>query len=234
MGVIQPVKHVDYTLNILDIENEIERACVDKLYMDSAKDLKTAPESNFVYVLGYVADKLFKDTDIFKSEPNINNAFNTDKLMPLLDIYLDLCIRFNKTPSLWSFCRFVPVDYASIKEKYIDNNIYNNINNNIQSSNSNYSDLLNAPSTSWGLIHKKILIARNDTLRAKLSDGKQNPVGIIALMNNEYNFNGDKPESEQDRKCLSVNDLRSLLSVTSGQHRIQDYSKSAQKNVEMQ
>lgn len=237
-------KHVEYNITLLDIMNEIETACVDGLFMDSAKDLRTAPESNFNYCLRYVGKRFFKDTDYFRGDDinniNINNAFNTNKISNMLDIYYELCERFAKIPSLLGFCLLVGVDYVYITERYIKNNIVmgndnnNNINNNIYNNSFNNSGLCNAPSPSWVEINKNIVTHREQALRSKLSDGKQNPVGIIALMNNEYNFNGDKPQSEQDRKCLSVNDLKSLLSVTSGQHRIQDYSKSAQNTAQTQ
>lgn len=237
-------KHVEYNITLLDIMNEIETACVDGLFMDSAKDLRTAPESNFNYCLRKVGAKFFKDTDYFRGDDinniNINNAFNTNKISNMLDIYYELCERFAKIPSLLGFCLLVGVDYVYITERYIKNNIVmgndninnNIINNNIYNSADNSSSLYGAPSPSWTEIHKNIVTHREQALRSKLSDGKQNPVGIIALMNNEYNFNGDKPESAQDRKCLSVNDLKSLLSVTSGQHRINDYVQNKQRIAE--
>ncbi len=234
-------KHVEYNITLLDIMNEIETACVDGLFMDSAKDLRTAPESNFNYCLRYVGKRFFKDTDYFRGDDinniNINNAFNTNKISNMLEIYYELCERFAKIPSLLGFCLLVGVDYVYITERYIKNNIImgnDNINNNniYNNNGDNNNSLYGAPSTSWTEIYKNIVTHREQALRSKLSDGKQNPVGIIALMNNEYNFNGDKPESEQDRKCLSVNDLKSLLSVTNGQHRINDYVQNKQRIAE--
>lgn len=240
-----PIKHVDYVITKQDVINEIEQLCLNDLYMDSVKELKTAPESQFIYCMRVIGRKFFTGTDYFKDAVNINNFSNPRNMIDIYNIYIDLCNMFAKVPSFLGFCSLVGADYCYIYDKYIKGN-YNNINNiynnNSNSSNNNgndnnsidnnINDFGKQSSPFWSQYYRKIDEERNRALRSKLSDGKQNPVGIIALMNNEYNFNGDKPESEQDRKCLSVNDLKQLLSVTSGQHNQNHIGYNTQKKDE--
>ena len=69
----------------------------------------------------------------------------------------------------------------------------------------------NKLSTSCSVIYKKLVQGREESLSNKLADGKQNPVGVIAILNRQFGW--ASPYTSDARKqqgALSASELPKL------------------------
>ena len=61
-------------------------------------------------------------------------------------------------------------------------------------------------------IYKKLNQEREESLSNKLADGKQNPVGVIAILNRQYGWASPyTSDSNKQRKSISAEEIRQLL-----------------------
>ena len=61
-------------------------------------------------------------------------------------------------------------------------------------------------------IYKKLSQEREESLSNKLADGKQNPVGVIAILNRQYGWASPyTSDSNKQRKSISAEEIRQLL-----------------------
>ena len=61
-------------------------------------------------------------------------------------------------------------------------------------------------------IYKKLNQEREESLSNKLADGKQNPVGVIAILNRQYGWASPyTSDSNRQRKSISAEEIRQLL-----------------------
>lgn len=160
-------------------ENDIELYLQEFADRDLIEDFKAVPQSVWNAALRYVQRHVFANKDQLKSKSNINiynnnipsnfNAYNYEIVNSICDIYIDLCFRYNKEISILGFSNLTGIDNETI-------NIWGNENN------SNRLSTL-----SFG-IYKKLCQYREESLSNKLADGKQNPVGVIAMLNRHYGW----------------------------------------------
>lgn len=59
-------------------------------------------------------------------------------------------------------------------------------------------------------IYKKLNQEREESLSSKLADGKQNPVGILAILNKHYQWNLPGVSRESTRQSLTAQELPKL------------------------
>ena len=120
------------------------------------------------------------------------NAYNVDLVNKVCDIYIYLCQMYDKEISLIGFYNLTGVEI---------NNLYNWKNN-------KYSD--NVSKTGM-LIYEKLIKNREESLSNKLSTGKHNPVGILAILNRHYQWNLPGVSKEKAApQLISTDDLKKL------------------------
>ena len=69
----------------------------------------------------------------------------------------------------------------------------------------------NKLSTSASKIYKKLSAMREESLSNKLADGKQNPVGVIAILNRNYGWASPyTADANKSRRALADNELPKL------------------------
>lgn len=183
------------TPNTIEVfENDIELYLQQFAERDFIDDFKTVPQSVWNAALRYVQKHVFADKSVIKSKVNIYNnsipsncnSYDYELVNNICDIYIDLCFRYNKEISILGFSNLTGIDNETINIWGNDNskyNIYNNINNN---GINNYNS--NKLSTSSFGIYKKLCNMREESLSNKLVDGKQNPVGTIAVLNRQFGW----------------------------------------------
>lgn len=170
------------TPNIIEVfENDIELYLQEFAERDLIDDYKSVPQSVWNAALRYVQKHVFANKEQLKSKSNINiynnnipsnfNAYNYEIVNSICDIYIDLCFRYNKEISILGFSNLTGIDNEVI-HSWNDNNNYGS------------SKL----STSSCNIYKKLSQYREESLSNKLADGKQNPVGVIAMLNRHYGW----------------------------------------------
>ena len=152
-------------------------------------DMKKESQSVWNGALRYIRRHVFNNKDVLK-EPNniynINNSiasnynmYNYELVNNICDIYIDLCFINDKEVSILGFSNLTGIDNETI-------NVWGN-------NDSKLSTL------SFG-IYKKLSQFREESLSNKLVTGKQNPVGILGVLNRHYQWNMPGVSREQANK----------------------------------
>lgn len=191
------------TPNTIDVfENDIDVYLQEFADRDGIEDFKQVGQSIWNAALRYVYSHVFKpNPGILKSHVNINipgnkipsncNAYNYELLNDICDYYIyNMCMRYNKEVSIIGFSTLVGID---------DTNIYNWGNEN------------NKLSTTAFNIYKKLSHMREESLSNKLADGKQNPVGVIAMLNRHYGWASPyTADANRQKQALGNSELPKL------------------------
>lgn len=187
----------DYGVEIFDTEIE---ACLN-MFCDQyqIKDMIKEPQSIWNAALMYIKKMVFPDVKKLKSSNLISNgskfqtncnAYNYDLVDHICDIYIYLCMVNDKEVSINGFSYLTGINRDTIKEWGHNNK--------------KLSDMA-------FLIYKKLVDTRLESLSGKLATGKQNPVGVIAILNHFYGWNSPYvPDAEGRRPALSASELPRL------------------------
>lgn len=183
-------------------ENDIDLYLQEFAERDGIEDYKQVGQSVWNAALRYIYSHVFKPNPaILKSHVNINiqgnsipstcNAYNYDLLNDICDYYIyNMCMRYSKEVSIIGFSTLVGID---------DTNIYN------------WGNESNKLSTSAFYIYKKLSQMREESLSNKLADGKQNPVGVIAILNRQYGWASPyTADSNRQKRTLTDSELPKL------------------------
>lgn len=156
-----------------DISLYLSMFCEDK----GIEDIKSESQSVWNGALRYIRKHVFRCSDILKSKDNINiynnnipsnfNAYNYEVVNSVCDIYIDLCFVNDKEVSIIGFSNLTGIDAETIR-------LWGN------------EDRLS--STSFA-VYKKLFDFREESLSNKLVTGRQNPVGVLGVLNRHYAWN---------------------------------------------
>ena len=144
---------------------------------------------------------VFRDTDILKAKDNINNINNNilsnynrydyDKVLKVLDIYIfDMCMRYDKEVSIIGFSTMTGIPETIIYDWGRDERKL---------------------SSTGSLIYQKLRDFREESLSNKLVTGRQNPVGVLGVLNRHYQWNMPGVSREtNNKKTLTASELPQL------------------------
>lgn len=167
------------------------------------EDLKAESQSVWNAALMYVKRHVFSTSDILKSSNNIinnnsimdsnYNQYNYDLVDSVCDYYIYLCMRYDKEVSAIGFSLLTGIGRYTI---------------------ATWRDGRNKLSTKSLDIAKKIYDYREESLSNKLVTGKQNPVGVLGVLNRHYAWNlpGVSKERTSER-ALTAAELPKLGEV---------------------
>lgn len=172
------MERVENTENKIEIfENDIDLYLHQFQEEQGIEDLRTVPQSVWNACLMYIQKRVFSNRDLLKQSNNIYNPdsimdsnynmYNYDIVNNILDYYIYICNLYNKEVSIIGFSKLTGIDDETI-------NLWGN-------------DSSKLSSKSFG-IYKKICQMREESLSNKLVDGKQNPVGTIAVLNRQFGW----------------------------------------------
>lgn len=202
---MEKVKGTDATIDIF--ENDIELYLQDFADRDGIEDYKQVGQSIWNSALRHVYTNVFKPNKyMLKSHNNVNipgnnipsncNAYNYELLNDIVDYYIyNMCMRYNKEVSILGFSTLTGIDQEVIHSWNIDNNYGSG----------------NKLSSLGYKIYKKLSSMREESLSNKLADGKQNPVGVIAMLNRHYGWASPyTSDSNKNRQSLPTAELPKL------------------------
>ena len=163
-------------------------------------DLRTVPQSVWNAALMYIQRHVFNDKSKLKQGSNIYtgntimetncNSYNYDVLDDIVNYYIYICNTNNKEISLMGFSKLTGIDIDTIS-------LWGNDSNRLSSK-------------SLG-IYKKLMQEREESLSNKLADGKQNPVGVIAMLNRHYGWASPyTSDSNRQKQSLTAAELPQL------------------------
>ncbi len=200
---MQRVEGTETTIEVF--ENDIDMYL--NLFKDEQgiEDFKTVPQSVWNGALIFVNRHVFKpnpqalkskdnyNTGIYNNNINITtnyNMYNYDLVDKVLDYYIYLCLVYNKEISIIGFSNLTGIDTDTINTWGYDSNKL---------------------STSCSVIPKKLSQMREESLSNKLADGKQNPVGVIAMLNRHYGWASPyTADANRSKQALTANQLPRL------------------------
>lgn len=171
-------------------ENRIEEAVFD--YFSRFADTKTAnnpaalaefirkqSQNRWGACMLRVRKRIFPDSSIFGMEPyypapygglNSCGAYNPELLYGVYDIYISLCIEYDKAPTPFNFARLTGIDIQTLREWH----------------NETRGDEL---SRSRKEFSKMLFENHEQSLSDFLTDGKRNPVALLGVLNHSYGWN---------------------------------------------
>ena len=194
-------------------ENDIQLYLSMFCEENNIEDMKKESQSVWNGALRYIRRHVFGNKDLLKETNNIYNInnsivsnynmYNYELVNNICDIYIDLCFINDKEVSILGFSNLTGIDNETI-------NVWGNNDNKLST-------------LSFG-IYKKLLQFREESLSNKLVTGKQNPVGILGVLNRHYQWNMPGVSREQaTKKSISAEEIRQKLSENNTQF-IQDNS----------
>lgn len=186
-------------------ENDIQLYLEQFKEEQNIEDYKTVPQSVWNGALRYVYNHVFKpNPDILKNHDNYNinnniipsncNMYNYDLLLEIADYYIySMCMVNNKEVSILGFITLTGIDESIVYD---------------------WGNNSNKLSTTATKIYKKLSQMREESLSNKLADGKQNPVGVIAMLNRHYGWASPyTADSNRQKQTLSASELPKLGNV---------------------
>ena len=140
---------------------------------------------------GYVNNNYTADNNIYKLNSSNCNAYDIDKLNGICDYYIYICMMYDKEVSIIGFSNLTGVSDTVIYEWGADES--------------------RKLSTAGSVIYKKLRDYREESLSNKLVTGKQNPVGVLGVLNRHYAWNMPGVRQEQNKQhVLAMDELPQL------------------------
>lgn len=197
---MEKVKAVEPSIEVF--ENDIDLYLQEFADRDGIEDFCQVPQSIWNSALRYVYNHVFKpNPNVLKSHVNINipgndipsncNAYNYELVNEVCDYYIyNMCMRYNKEVSILGFITLTGIDESTVYD-------WGNSNNKL--------------SSSGFKIYKKLSQMREESLSNKLADGKQNPVGVIAMLNRHYGWASPyTADANRHKQSLTAQELPKL------------------------
>ena len=198
-------KVIDQEQTIEVFENDIAMYLSMFCESNGIDNIKAESQSVWNGALRFIRKNVFANRDVLKSRDNINiynnnipsnfNAYNYDIVNSICDIYIDLCFVYDKEVSIIGFSNLTGIDTELI---------YNWGNEKTKLSSMSFN------------VYKKLNEFREESLSNKLVTGRQNPVGVLGVLNRHYQWNmpGVSRESA-NKQALTAAELPQLNCIES-------------------
>ena len=198
-GTVERVEHTENTIEVF--ENDIDLYLHQFQDEQEIEDLRIVPQSVWNACLMYIQRHVFNNKTILKA-PNIYNSngimdsnynmYNYELLYNILEYYIYLCNMYNKEISSMGYSKLIGISNEIISMWGNDNN-------------------KNKLSSKGFEIYKKLNQEREESLSNKLADGKQNPVGVIAMLNRHYGWSSPyTSDANRNKASLTAAELPKL------------------------
>ena len=200
---MEKVQDQEQTIEVF--ENDIQLYLSMFCEENGIEDMKKESQAVWNSCLRYIYKHVFNNTDSLKQSVNIYNinnpipstynSYDYDMVLKVLDIYIfDMCMRYDKEVSIIGFSTLTGIDESVIYDW----------------GNGESGKL----STLSSKVYKKLSQFREESLSNKLVTGKQNPVGILGVLNRHYQWNMPGVSREQANKtALTAAELPKLAAT---------------------
>lgn len=180
-------------------ENDIDLYLHEFCDNQGIEDLKKESQNVWNGCLLYIYKYVFKNTDKLKISNNIMsnsiissncNAYDIDKVNAVCDYYIYICSIYDKEISIIGFSKLTGISQDCLYEWKRDERKL---------------------SSAGCEIVKKLSMEREESLSNKLVTGRQNPVGVLGVLNRHYAWNMPGVGQKQEKKnILSMDELPKL------------------------
>lgn len=186
--------------NIEYYESSIESALFEFSESQGYENPREMTQSVWNAALNYCNKHCITKKDLkVNSNIYINNtimptncqSYDFDKVNSLCDLYINLCMTYDKECSIIGFSFLSGINYETLEEwKRGDKATSRN-----------------------SVIPKKIAVFREESLSNKLAGGKANPVGILAILNHHYGWNLPGVSREPAKPQANVQQIAAQMGV---------------------
>lgn len=194
------MERVTDTPNTIEVfENDIAFYMQQFMEENQIDNLREISQNVWNGMLLYIQRHVFKGTNKLKMTQKIDdsacipstcNAYDIDKVNDLCDYYIYICALYDKVVSIMGFAKFSGINSDTIHD---------------------WGNNINKISTRGCDVYKKLTAEREESIVARLSTGKQNPVGLLGMLNHYDNWNMPGVSREQSNKqALTAADLPRL------------------------
>ena len=195
---MEKVQDQEQTIEVF--ENDIQLYLSMFCEENGIEDMTKEPQSRWNACLTYIQRHVFNNKDLLKQSNNIYNSnsimdsnynmYNYELLYNILEYYIYLCNMYNKEISSMGYSKLIGISNEIIS-------MWGNDNNKLSSMSFE--------------IYKKLNQEREESLSNKLADGKQNPVGVIAIRNRQYGWASPyTSDSNRQKTALTAAELPKL------------------------
>lgn len=195
---MEKVQDQPQTLEVF--ENDIALYLSEFCDEQGIEDIKKESQSVWNGALMYIRRHVFPVSDCLKSRNNIQvdnntipsnfNAYNYELVNSVCDYYIYLCMMYDKEVSIIGFSNLTGIDTDTINEWG---------NNSIKLS------------TTSAVVYKKLQNFREESLSNKLVTGRQNPVGVLGVLNRHFSWNMPGVRSDTDKRhAMTAQELPKL------------------------
>lgn len=192
---------IDQAETVEVFENDIQLYLTMFCEENDIDNIKNESQSVWNSCLRYIYKHVFKGTNKLKQKdiilhdntciPSNYNMYDYNTVLEIVDIYIhDMCMKYNKEVSIIGFSILTGIDESIIYD---------------------WGNNINKLSNISSKIYQKLRAYREESLSNKLVDGKQNPVGVLGVLNRHYQWNMPGVSRETSKKqTLTAADLPQL------------------------
>ena len=176
-----------------DVEMWMQEFCLE----NDIDNMKAESQNVFTAALMYIQKHMIPDKKLLRNQEVYNNGscmlttgnvYNNKILENLLAIYIYLCLKYDKEISLFGYSAISGISLFTLDEWA-------------------YNDRSSSRSV---YIAKQLIKYRQESLSAKLTSGKGNPVGVLAILNRFYAWNMPGVTRETSTRVLTADQLPKL------------------------
>ena len=190
------MEKIQETENTIEVfENDIAEALACFCEEQGIDDLTKESQARWNAALMYTRKRVFPDKSILKAKNNYNNtnsimnstfnSLNYDLLNDICDIYIYLCMMYDKEVSIIGYSLLTGIN---------SENIHSWLTNGTKSS------------TKSTELAKKLSKYREESLSDKLATANKNPVGILAILNRHYQWNLPGVSKETRKEVVGISE----------------------------
>lgn len=176
-------------------DNDIEYFLQEFCDLRDIDDMQAQSQNVWNGCMTYINRKVFNNTDKLKLKSSLTvlgncNAYDIDIVNSVCDYYIYLCNVYDKEVSIIGFSKLTGINRDTIYD---------------------WGNNINKLSTKGCDVYKKLVEEREESLSSKLVTGKQNPVGVLGVLNRHYQWNMPGVSRETAKKqVLTAADLPQL------------------------
>lgn len=173
-------------------KNDIEKYITLWMEERNIEDMCKTSQNRWYNCCKYIYNHVFKDNIAYlKSESNINNQYDKEKVLKVLELYIDLCNDYEKIINITGFTFFTGIHRDTLNEWSHDVTL-----------GSLGSD-----------ISKKIDEMREESLVGLQVSGKGNPMNYMPSLNKYCGFNMPGVRAQAAEQTQSIEQIRERYAV---------------------
>ena len=164
-------------------KNDIEKYITFWMEERNIEDMCKTSQNRWYNCCKYIYNHVFKDNTVYlKSENNINNQYDKEKVLKVLELYIDLCNDYEKIINITGFTFFTGIHRDTLNEWSHD--------------------------ATLGSLGSDISKMREESLVGLQVSGKGNPMNYMPSLNKYCGFNMPGVRAQSPEQTQSIEQIQ--------------------------